>query len=316
MRSEFDFIKSLRNNFNLPALGDDCAVLPKDDVSDLLVSSDLLVEDIDFRLRWITPKQLGHKALAVSLSDIASMGGKPIHSLISLGVPERVWNTNFLDEFYSGYFELANKFNVELAGGDISKTPDRIVIDSTVLGEVKRGNAILRSTAKPNELIMVSGPLGGASTALELLEGGDTSPESVTQDLVATQLTPMPRVEYGKMLQENYLATAMIDISDGLSSDLKHICEASSVGAIVYADKIPVNEHLQRLKPEFPAQLDKALNGGEDFELLFTVDPRKISNKFLREFSIIGETTQTADTIELIDGDKSMNLISRGYTHF
>ncbi|MEZ5347432.1 MAG: hypothetical protein R2681_18010, partial [Pyrinomonadaceae bacterium] len=100
------------------------------------------------------------------------------------------------------------------------------------------------------------------------------------------------------------------------SSDLKHICEASSVGAIVYADKIPVNEHLQRLKPEFPAQLDKALNGGEDFELLFTVDPRKISNKFLREFSIIGETTQTADTIELIDGDKSMNLISRGYTHF
>lgn len=316
MRTEFEFIKSLRNNFNLPALGDDCAVLPKDDISDLLISADLLVEDIDFRLRWTTSKQLGHKALAVSLSDIASMGGTPKHSLLSLGIPERVWKTNFIDEFYAGYFELANELSVELVGGDVSKTPDKVVIDSIVLGEVETGNAILRSTAKPNELIMVSGPLGGASVALDLLNDGESFVSSTNQRLLSAQLTPTPRIAFGKILQENYLATAMIDISDGLSSDLSHLCEASNVGAIIYADKIPINEDLKPFKTDFAAQLDKALNGGEDFELLFTVDPRKISNKFLREFSIIGETTQTADTIELIDGETSVNLGAGGYTHF
>ena len=138
MRTEFEFIKNLGELFNLSLIGDDCAVLPKDPQNDLLITTDALVEDVDFRLEWTIPKLLGHKALAISLSDIAAMGGKPTFSMLSIGVPEKIWKTDFMDKFYEGYMILAKKFGVKLAGGDISKTPDRLVIDSITLGTVKK----------------------------------------------------------------------------------------------------------------------------------------------------------------------------------
>jgi len=122
-RSEFEFIQNIKTKFSLTKIGDDCAILPKDDKTDLLVTADLLVEDIDFRLEWTTPELLGHKALAVSLSDIAAMGGDPRWSMLSIGIPERLWNSDFVDRFYDGWFELARKFDVDLVGGDVSRTP-------------------------------------------------------------------------------------------------------------------------------------------------------------------------------------------------
>ena len=135
-------MKTSEKRFNLAKIGDDCAVLPKDEQTDLVITTDLLVEDIDFRLDWTTPEFLGHKSLAVSLSDVAAMGAKPVWSMLSIGIPTKIWKTNFVDKFYEGYFELAKKFDVEFVGGDVSKTPDKIVIDSIVAGEVEKGKAV------------------------------------------------------------------------------------------------------------------------------------------------------------------------------
>ena len=172
MRGEFEFIQNIKSKYSLSRVGDDCAVLPKDAETDLLVTADMLVEDIDFRLDWTTAEFLGHKALAVSLSDIAAMGGKPVWSMLSVGMPENLWNSDFIDRFYEGWFALARKFDVELVGGDISSIDGKLVIDSIVGGEVAKGKAILRSTAKADDAIFVTGTLGGAAGGLNRLENG------------------------------------------------------------------------------------------------------------------------------------------------
>jgi thiamine-monophosphate kinase len=323
MLSEFQFLENLKKKYGLKKIGDDCAVLPKDARNDLVVTTDLLVEDIDFRLDWSKPEFIGHKALAVSLSDVAAMGAKPVWSMISIGVPEKIWETDFAERFYEGYMNLAKKHDVELIGGDVSKTPDKIVIDSIAAGEVKKSKAILRSGAKIGDLIYVTGNLGGAALALKLLERGEKFEESDYKNLLLRQLTPNPQAEIGQILGEKNLATAMIDLSDGLSSDLAHICQLSKTGARIFADKIPVESKILDFKSEIFEIEDKmsfALNGGEDFELLFTVNPKKIFQleKELKnhQISSIGEITANAEIIELISSEKSQILESKGFRHF
>lgn len=316
MVKEFEFINQIKNQFDLKKIGDDCAVLPKNETHDMLITSDLLIEDIDFRRSWLIPEFLGHKALAVSLSDIAAMGGKPLYSMLSIGIPEDVWKTNFVDEFYKGYLSLANKFGVELIGGDVSKTPDKIVIDSTVIGEVERNKAIKRSGAQPGDLIFVSGLLGGANAGLKLLESGVDfyNTKAWQKSLISKQLTPFPRVDIAHKL--TLLITSMIDISDGLSSDLGHICQASQVGAKIFADKIPLHKNLKNITKDFSEQLNFALNGGEDFELLFTINPKKNFQKKIDHFFCIGEINANVGMIEFTDGTKTAILQPTGYQHF
>src|SRR5438874_6172297 len=151
MVTELQFIENIRAKYNLDKIEDDCAVLPKDAETDLLVTADMLVEDVDFKLEWGAPEFLGHKALAVSLSDIAAMGGKPNWAMLSLGVPETIWNTDFIDRFYEGWHALAGEMGVELVGGDVSRSPEKLVIDSVVGGVVAKGKAILRSGARPGD---------------------------------------------------------------------------------------------------------------------------------------------------------------------
>lgn len=246
MKSEFEFIETLRKKYSLKKIGDDCAVLPKDSKTDLVITTDLLVEDVDFRLTWTRANFLGHKSLAVSLSDVAAMGGKPVWSMLSIGVPEAIWKTDFIDEFYDGYLRLAKKFDVELVGGDVSKTPDKIVIDSIVAGEVKKNKAVLRSGAKPKDLIFVTGNLGGAAVGLKLLESGEKYETSKYKNLLLRQLAPNPQTEIGQIIGAKSLATSMIDLSDGISSDLAHICRESKVGAQIFADKLPIDENLKK----------------------------------------------------------------------
>jgi thiamine-monophosphate kinase len=329
MRSEFEFISNLKSRYGLNKIGDDTAVFPKDSKTDQLISTDMLVEDIDFRLNWSTPEYIGRKAMAVSISDIAAMGGRPKYSLISIGLPEILWKTDFVDEFYKGYLEIGKKFHqVELIGGDVSRTPDKVVIDSIVIGEVLKGRAILRSTAKIGDLIFVTGELGGANAGLMLLEKGirqdfETNPDWQSK-LLFEQLTPTPYYDSTKL---SIFATSMIDLSDGLSSDLNHICTASKVGAKIYADKIPVNRKLREISdtniPNFLSEnldiLDFALHGGEDFELLFTIKPSdldKFEKKISGKFTHIGEITEHVGMIELIADGKSEILASKGYRHF
>ena len=323
MMSEFDFISKIRATSVSSKIGDDCAVLPKDSRTDLVITTDLLVEDIDFRLTWTRAQFLGHKALAVSLSDVAAMGAKPVWAMLSIGIPAHIWKTDFVEKFYEGWFALAGKFGVELVGGDISKTPDKIVIDSIVGGEVKKGKAVLRSTAKVGDLIFVTGELGGAAAGLQLLESGEKFEKSKYKNLILRQLAPNPRTEIGQFLSAKNLATSMIDLSDGLSSDLAHICYESKVGAKIYAEKIPINKNLREFPSENLDLLNFALNGGEDFELLFTVNPKN-DKKFLRlknelkndAFTCIGEITKTPEIIEFISNNKTQILTLQGYRHF
>jgi thiamine-monophosphate kinase len=319
MKTEFEFIKSLKEKYLLNKIGDDCAVLPKNKTTDLVITTDLLIEDIDFRLSWTKPKFLGHKALAISLSDVAAMGAKPVWSMLSIGVPEKIWKTDFVEKFYDGYLRLAKNFDVELVGGDVSKSPDKIIIDSIVAGETKKGKAVLRSGAKAGDLIFVTGNLGGAAAGLKFLEAGKTYEKTKYKELIERQLKPNPQTEIGQIIGTKNLATSMIDLSDGLSGDLFHICESSKVGAKIYAEKIPIESQIENLKNQKPI-LDFALNGGEDFELLFTVNPKK---KFQLEnhlenckISHIGEVSANAEIIELVAGAKIEILELKGFRHF
>lgn len=319
MPTEFQFLENLRRKYSLEKIGDDCAVLPKDKQTDLVITTDLLVEDIDFRLDWSKPEFIGHKSLAVSLSDVAAMGAKPVWSMVSVGVPEKVWKTDFVDEFYEGYLNLAEKYGVELVGGDVSKTPDKIVVDSIAAGEVKKNKAVLRSGAKIGDLICVTGKLGGAALGLKLLENGEVFENSNHKNLLLRQLAPNPQIAIGQILGAKNLATAMIDLSDGLSSDLTHICRSSKVGAKIFAEALPVESKIS----DFKFEIDKflfTLNGGEDFELLFTVNPQNIFGleNELKNHSIsrIGEITANVEIIELIVENKSWILEPGGFRHF
>ena len=317
--NEFDFIKNVKKKYSLDLIGDDCAVLTKDAEFDLIVTADMLVEEIDFKLEWSSPRLLGHKALAVSLSDIAAMGGSPSWALISIGVPEGIWSTKFLDEFYEGWHELASHFDVDLVGGDVSRTTNRLVIDSIVGGTVAKGGAVMRSGAKPGESIYVSGPLGGAAAGLRLLqEGVRYSPDSsdARSQMIRKQLRPLPQLRLGNQLQAEGLATSMIDLSDGLSSDVAHICRASGTGARILADEMPFDPALLEIAGSVGAMLELALNGGEDFELLFTADPEKILAAGLQDLFRIGEVTDTPGVIEVTRGGSSELLPAKGYRHF
>lgn len=310
MRSEFEFIEYIKERHKLKVIGDDCAVLPLNGQSDQLFTVDLLIENIDFRLDWTTPALLGHKALAVSLSDIAAMGGMPKCAMLTLGIPQGLWKTSFLDEFYEGWHILADKFGVELIGGDISRSPTDLIIDSFVIGEVPSGRAILRSGAKPGDLIFVTGELGAAALGLLLLENGERlTNESIDplQPSLLRQLKPHPQLIIGNTLLQQELASSNIDLSDGLSSDLAHLCKASGVGAEIEASRLPIAKG---------ASLEMALDGGEDFELLFTVPPERRSEAAQLLCVEIGEiTAETGKLTLLIDGELRP-LAQQGYEHF
>ncbi len=351
-RSEFDFIESLRRkalnsraakrlsssliphpsslaSSLLSGIGDDAAVISQRTGRDTVITTDLLVEDVDFRLATTTPELLGHKALAVSLSDVAAMGALPRWALLSIGVPERIWRSSFPDKFYKGFFALADRYGVMLVGGDVSRTPERVVIDSIVLGEAIHRRALLRSGARAGDHIFVTGSLGGAAAGLLLLEREATGSATrrrrrvaAAEQAILRHLRPEPRVAWGEFLGESKLATAMIDVSDGLSSDLAHLCRESRVGADVEATRIPMDDALVRLAPEL--QLDPlalALDGGEDFELLFTVCPRDLK-RLPRVMdgvpaTYIGDITHDQrGRIRLHEGRRSRLLKPRGFRHF
>lgn len=356
-RSEFEFIDTIRkrasrrNQATVPAapssfipppsslasppssllfgIGDDAAIIRETSGRNTLVTSDLLVEDVDFHRDTTTPHYLGHKALAVSLSDIAAMGARPRWAIVSLGVPDDIWNSDFVDEFYEGFFALADRYDVSLIGGDVSRTPDKILIDSTVLGQCENGQAVLRSGAKPGDLIFVTGSLGGSAAGLRLLARGARVPEAESGDaeghalrqLSLRHLRPDPRVGWGLVLGEEKLASAMIDISDGFSSDLHHACRESGVGATIDSARLPIDPLVVEIcgrRALDPLLL--ALHGGEDFELLFTVPRENLSRLPRRVDGIpitqVGEIKTAAEGIRLAEGTHVWDLEPRGWEHF
>lgn len=347
LMNEFDFIKKIRKLAEArtpPAglvcgIGDDAAVLKSFVGTDIVVSTDLLVEEVDFRRDATHPNLLGHKALAVSLSDIAAMGARPRWALLSIGVPTDIWQSDFLDKFYEGFFQLADRYGVGLIGGDVSRTPEKIVIDSIVIGECLLDRELYRSGAEAGDQIYVTGFLGDAAAGLRLIERGaqlhsptssETVPASIEEAggkihpvdyLLLRQLRPEPRVGWGLLLGEKQLATAMIDISDGLSSDLNHLCTESKVGALIDASRIPIDPLVKDLSGRRALDpLMLALHGGEDFELLFTV---KLDNAVKLPSRVdgvaatrIGEITDAANGVCIAESSKIWNLEPGGWEHF
>ncbi|HEV7859832.1 MAG TPA: thiamine-phosphate kinase [Pyrinomonadaceae bacterium] len=319
----------------LLGIGDDAAIIGQSGRGETVITTDLLVEEIDFRLETMPPRWLGYKALAVSLSDIAAMGARPRWSLLSIGLPREVWETPFLNDFYEGFFALASQYGVSLVGGDVSRTPERIVVDSIVLGETERGRAILRAGASPGDHIFVTGTLGGSAAGLSLLERGARlkghgarmtkgrarSSEAVAvEELLLRHLRPEARVEWGELLGAMRLATAMIDLSDGLSSDLQHLCRESRVGAIIEASRVPVNPLIGQLRDDEFDPLALAVHGGEDFELLFTVSPRNLKRLpgEVRGVPVtyLGDVTNQAGRVMLAKGAHRRRLHAQGFSHF
>jgi thiamine-monophosphate kinase len=335
MRSEFDFINSLRQRVGsssqsiVTGIGDDAAVFRNSSGKETVISTDLLVEDIDFRRTTTPPYLLGHKALAVSLSDLAAMGSRPLWSLISIGLPEDVWESDFIDRFYDGWLDLANRYGVQLIGGDTSRTNERTVIDSIAIGECSSGMAVKRTGASPGDQIFVTGSLGAAAAGLRLIERGAHLAEQNLGDedsqkldhVLLRQLRPEPRVGWGMVLGEERIAGSMIDLSDGLSSDLNHLCAASKVGALIDAALLPIDERVVELcgrRALDPLQL--ALHGGEDFELLFTVKPENVARLPRRvdgvEIKRIGEVMSANYGVKISEGSRIWDLKPGGWKHF
>jgi len=273
---EFGLINRIRKwvTSSDPALvqgiGDDVAVIDTG-FKALLVTTDILIEDIHFDLSWTDSYTLGRKSLAVNLSDIASMGGTAKYFLISLGLPKNL-PLSFVSSFYRGLKKEAKRYQVELIGGDTSLS-QKIVINICLLGEGRKKDLLFRKGARAGDDLFVSGTLGDAALGLKILREKRKIKEA--RGLVKKHLCPCPRVELGRAIANHHWATAMIDVSDGLLIDTSHLLEESGVGARIWEEMIPLSRPYQRSIRAFskdPLQL--ALSGGEDYELLFTAPPR------------------------------------------
>lgn len=313
---EFGLIDRIRKMTSVPdpswvGIGDDCAVIPLSPetggapASDLLVSTDMLVEGTHFLMEDISPRQLGWKSAAVNISDIAAMGGKPIATFLSLALPKTL-PEQWMQEFMEGYNGISEKYGAALLGGDTTCSPDRICINVTVLGTCPRGKARLRSAARPGDLVCVTGTLGDSAAGLRLILGGQ---KGAAPRLMDRHYTPTPRVEEGLALSCLPGVHAMMDISDGVGSDLRHILDESGVGARIDTGKLPISKELQALCSEKgwdPKEL--ALSGGEDYELLFTMDPQETPDI---PYTVIGEITANP-TVTWEGGSRDY----MGYKHF
>lgn len=291
-------------------IGDDCAVLRPPRGHELLVTTDFSLEGVHFRREWHSPETVGHRCLARGLSDIAAMGGQPLAAFLSLALPADL-PQRWADGFLKGLLRLAKQVNVPLAGGDTAQSRAGVLADIVVVGSVPKGKAILRSGARPGDRIYVTGSLGGSSATLALLEKGRTlRPHDFPQ-----HYSPSPRVDVGRALREKKLASAMIDISDGLSVDLRHICEESGVGAELEKSAIPLAE-IGRASHE--VDLRFALHGGEDYELLFTAPRRqRIPSKIAGiRITMIGHITRGKHILLFGAGGVGTELLPHGWEHF
>lgn len=295
-------------------IGDDCAILGLTPGRETLVTTDFSLEGIHFRRDWQSPECIGHRCLARGLSDIAAMGGSPVAAFLSLALPNRL-PQRWVDRFLAGLLHLAHSCGVELAGGDTAKSTGAVLADIMVVGTVKRGRALLRSGAKAGDLIYVTGALGESAAALHLLRSGKIKKRDVF---------PQPGIAVGEWLVEKRMATSAIDISDGLSTDLSHICEESRVGAVVDAAAIPIHIEARKLShtvhPKRIAgglSLKLALHGGEDYQLLFTAPkskpvPERVAGvKITRIGRVIREKK-----MYLARNGKNKSLAPQGWEHF
>lgn len=271
---EFELIDEIKHLFAVPygvtGIGDDCAILPQRNGYETLVSADLLVEGVHFLMDDISPEQLGWKSVAVNLSDVAAMGGRPIATFLSIALPPKV-DDEWVRRFMNGYRQMSELYLVPLLGGDTTRSTDRLCINVTVMGEARKGQPRLRNSARVGDRVCVTGSLGDSAAGLQAILQ-QVPRDEVVDRLIKRHYEPMPRVDFGFQLSLCEGVHAMMDISDGIGSDLPHILEASGVGATIDVEKIPHSDDLSLLCQRQGWDWRKlAIGGGEDYELLFTL---------------------------------------------
>ena len=315
----------IKNASTIKGVGDDAAVIDNAD-KQTVVSTDMLIEGIDFDMTYTPLRHLGYKAVAINLSDIAAMNATPKQITVNIAVSNR-YSVEALSELYAGIYLACQRYDVDLVGGDTSASPAGLFISITAIGEVEKGKAVYRSGANVHDLICVSGDLGSAYSGLLILErekatfkaNPNYQPDLASFDYVLDRyLKPEPRLDIVKFLNEKgVVPTSMIDVSDGLASDVMQICKASDVGCEVYEEKIPIDYATTMVCSEFGQLLpiSNALNGGEDYELLFTIkqaDYDKI--KDCNEVHVIGHITdKSMGTMMVTPQNTTIELKAQGW---
>jgi len=309
---EFGLIERIKKNVRLfskdvvVGIGDDSAAL-KYGKKYLLLKTDMLVQDVHFSLKHSTPEQIGAKAIEQNVSDIASMGGLPKYALVSLALPKNT-DVDFVDGLYKGINKKSGKYKISVVGGDLSQS-SKVMVGIFLAGFVENKYLALRSGAKISDLIFCSGNAGKSAVGLELLKNNKKGKS------IKTHLEPECRLDLARKLVKTGI-NSMIDVSDGVASEIGHICQESDVGAIIYADKIPMSKNtINDAKKLNKNPIDFALYGGEDFELVFTADKSKLNQFKKYDVKVIGEIVDKKYGIKLVKGGKKLNL-GRGFDHF
>ncbi|MEJ5362645.1 MAG: thiamine-phosphate kinase [Spirochaetota bacterium] len=326
---EFGFIKRISpNSVNNPknvfrAIGDDAAVFAVGKNECVVLTTDLLVERVHFIKDAMTGYKLGYKSLAVNLSDIAAMGAIPQHAFVSIGIPKET-PLEYLDEIYRGMKELAKQYKVNILGGDTTSSIVDLIINVAITGVAKKGSLLYRNTAKDGDVIFCTGFLGDSKAGLDFILKSEQPKNNHEKRLVEAHCLPLPHIEEGLFLANSGAVHSCIDISDGLSSDLMHIAEESNVGFILQEDRIPVSEDLlQYCKEHGYSALKYALEGGEDYVLVCTADPkkaRKLENDFYKTFKrtlySIGTITKEKKYLMKTKDGTFINIKPGGWDHF
>ncbi len=330
---EFGLIDKLTKDITInhkstsTGIGDDAAVINKGKLETVL-TTDMLIEGVHFDMVFTPLKHLGYKAVAVNVSDICAMNATPTQILVSIGMSSK-YSLEAIEEIYDGIKHAAKIYKLDIIGGDITTNPAGLAISITAIGEAEKKDIVFRSGAKENDLIVVSGDLGGAYMGLNILKREKevwASNPSIQPDLsgndyiLERQLKPEARIDVIKLLNELKIKpTSMIDISDGLASELIHLCKQSKKGCQLFEDKIPIDPTTHKTALEFNINPTTcALNGGEDYELLFTVDLKDYDKiKTNPNFSVIGHINNAESGTNLItNGGNSTPLTAQGWDHF
>ncbi|HLC60569.1 MAG TPA: thiamine-phosphate kinase [Candidatus Nanoarchaeia archaeon] len=310
---EFELIERINRGIKLFSkdvifgIGDDAAVLKHDKKDYMLLTTDMLVENDHFSLKFSTPMQIGMKAVEQNVSDIAAMGGIPKFAVISLALPHDI-DIGFVDGLYKGINKKAKEYEISIVGGNITHSRE-IVINIALIGLVEKKFLALRSGAEIGDLIFCSGDVGKSTAGLELLR------HNLKGKSIKPHLEPKSRLDLARKLVKIGI-NSMIDVSDGVASEVNHICEQSKVGAVIYADKILISKNTiidsKKLKKD---AVDFALYGGEDFELVFTANKNKLKQLIKFDVSVIGEIVNKKNGIKLIKNNKKIKIES-GFDHF
>ncbi|RMH72665.1 MAG: thiamine-phosphate kinase [Gemmatimonadetes bacterium] len=327
---EFNFIDLIKEkaivhpDHVITGIGDDSAIFQSDRNRVNAISTDTLVEGIHFVRDQVTPYDVGLKALAVTLSDLAAMGARPAHALMNLSVPPDI-ELAYLEQLFAGFYDLALIYNINLIGGDLTASRRDITISVTVVGDVSRRRALHRNGAQPGDKLLVTGTLGNSAAGQMLLSKSlEFTNESARERLIKAHTQPKPYIFEGEFIAESGCATSMIDISDGLSSDLNHIVNQSQVSAQIYASKLPSSDELRSFCDATGTNpLELLLHGGEEYSLLFSLKPvqadlfiASYQHRFNSHITVIGEIVEGYG-MQLIDATgKSTEIEPAGWDHF